>query len=60
LTLILLGAKLFNGVNLFLCQKELINQTKNEPKRNMALEQECRQKMAEMLLKGEKLKVEKN
>jgi len=56
----LLEVKLFDGVNLFLCQKELINQIKNAPKRNMALDKECRQKMAVMLLKEEKLRVEKN
>jgi hypothetical protein len=45
---------------IILCQKGLINRIKGELKRNTALEKGCKQKMAVMLLKEEKLKAEKS
>jgi len=45
---------------IILCQKELISRIKGELKRNTVLEKGCKQKMAAMSLKEEKLKAEKS
>jgi len=60
LALILPEAKLFDGVNLYLCRKGLINQIKNEPRKSTASEKGCGQRMAAMSLKEGRLKAEKN